>query len=163
MGYGFTAIIVAFLGRLHPFGILLAGLLLALTYIGGDIAQSSMGLPSAAIQLFQGMLLFFLLARRRADQLPRRYLGKDGLMDLSAINPVLLLASLMVASTPILLAALGELVVERAGVLNLGVEGMMITGAIAGFVTAVSTGSPALGFIVAAAVGGGAVADSSAC
>jgi len=62
VGYGFTAIIVAFLGRLHPVGILLAGGLMALTYIGGDIAQSNMGLPSAAIQVFQGMLLFFLLA-----------------------------------------------------------------------------------------------------
>ncbi len=61
-GYGFTAIIVAFLGRLHPVGILLAGVLMALTYIGGEIAQSSMGLPAAAIQVFQGMLLFFLLA-----------------------------------------------------------------------------------------------------
>lgn len=62
VGYGFTAIIVAFLGRLHPIGILLAGGLMALTYIGGDIAQSNLGLPSAAIQVFQGMLLFFLLA-----------------------------------------------------------------------------------------------------
>ncbi|MAC79909.1 MAG: sugar ABC transporter permease [Rhodobacteraceae bacterium] len=61
-GYGFTAIIVAFLGRLHPVGILLAGALMALTYIGGEITQSSMGLPAAAIQVFQGMLLFFLLA-----------------------------------------------------------------------------------------------------
>jgi simple sugar transport system permease protein len=60
--YGFTAIIVAFLGRLHPVGILFAGLLMALTYVGGEIAQSSLGLPSAAIQVFQGMLLFFLLA-----------------------------------------------------------------------------------------------------
>lgn len=62
VGYGFTAIIVAFLGRLHPVGILLAGLLMALTYIGGEIAQSNLGLPAAAIQMFQGMLLFFLLA-----------------------------------------------------------------------------------------------------
>ena len=61
-GYGFTAIIVAFLGRLHPVGILLAGGLMALTYIGGEIAQSNLGLPGAAIQLLQGMLLFFLLA-----------------------------------------------------------------------------------------------------
>lgn len=61
VGYGFTAIIVAFLGRLHPIGILLAGALMALTYIGGEIAQSKLGLPAAAIQLFQGMLLFFLL------------------------------------------------------------------------------------------------------
>ncbi|KIC20199.1 ABC transporter permease [Leisingera sp. ANG-Vp] len=62
VGYGFTAIIVAFLGRLHPVGILLAGGLMALTYIGGDIAQSNLQLPAAAIQVFQGMLLFFLLA-----------------------------------------------------------------------------------------------------
>ena len=62
VGYGFTAIIVAFLGRLNPIGILLAGLLMALTYIGGELAQLTLGLPSAAIQVFQGMLLFFLLA-----------------------------------------------------------------------------------------------------
>lgn len=62
VGYGFTAIIVAFLGRLHPVGILLAGGLMALTYIGGDIASSNLGLPAAAVQVFQGMLLFFLLA-----------------------------------------------------------------------------------------------------
>lgn len=62
VGYGFTAIIVAFLGRLHPVGILLAALLMALTYIGGEMAQFMLGLPAAAIQAFQGMLLFFLLA-----------------------------------------------------------------------------------------------------
>jgi general nucleoside transport system permease protein len=61
VGYGFTAIIVAFLGRLNPVGILFAGLLMALTYIGGELAQFMLGLPSAAIQAFQGMLLFFLL------------------------------------------------------------------------------------------------------
>ena len=60
--FGFTAIIVAFLGRLHPVGILLAGLLMALTYVGGDAAQSAMNLPAAAIQLFQGMLLFSILS-----------------------------------------------------------------------------------------------------
>ena len=74
-------------------------------------------------------------------------------MDLSAISPVLLAASIMVSATPILLAALGELIVERAGVLNLGVEGMMIAGAVTGFVIAVATGSPVLGFLAAA--GGG--------
>ena len=62
VGYGFTAIIVAFLGRLNPVGILFAGLLMALTYIGGEMASTNLGLPSAAIQAFQGMLLFFLLA-----------------------------------------------------------------------------------------------------
>lgn len=79
-------------------------------------------------------------------------------MDLSSINPILLLASLMVAATPILLAAIGELVVERAGVLNLGVEGMMITGAVCGFIVAVATDSPWLGFM-GAAVGGAVLAS----
>ncbi|MFA5949962.1 MAG: ABC transporter permease [Hyphomicrobium sp.] len=62
VGYGFTAIIVAFLGRLHPLGILLSGLLMALTYIGGETAQIEMSLPSSTTSVFQGMLLFFLLA-----------------------------------------------------------------------------------------------------
>ena len=78
-------------------------------------------------------------------------------MDLSSINWILLTASLMVAATPILLAAIGELVVERAGVLNLGVEGMMITGAICGFAISVETQSAGLG-VRAAAVAGAALA-----
>jgi len=77
-------------------------------------------------------------------------------MDASSINPTLLIASLIVASTPIMLAAIGELVVERAGVLNLGVEGMMITGAICGFIVAYETGSPTYG-VIASILGGAAL------
>ena len=72
------------------------------------------------------------------------------------INLSVLIASLMVASVPILLASLGEMVTEKAGVLNLGVEGMMIMGAICGFIVAVNSGSPVLGF-VAGALGGAAL------
>jgi general nucleoside transport system permease protein len=61
-GYGFSAIIVAFLGRLHPIGIVLAALVLAVTYVGGELAQTAVGLPQAATGMFQAMLLFFLLA-----------------------------------------------------------------------------------------------------
>lgn len=61
-GYGFTAIIVAYVGRLHPVGVLLAGLLLALTYLGGETAQIVLNLPVAVTGVFQGLLLFFLLA-----------------------------------------------------------------------------------------------------
>lgn len=61
VGYGFTAIIVAFLGRLNPVGILLAGVVLAGTYIGGENAQFVLKLPAAAVTVFQGMMLFFLL------------------------------------------------------------------------------------------------------
>jgi general nucleoside transport system permease protein len=62
VGYGFTAIIVAFLGRLHPGGIVAAGFVMALTYLGGERAQIAMSLPGATIAVFQGALLFFLLA-----------------------------------------------------------------------------------------------------
>jgi len=61
-GYGFTAIIVAFLGRLHPAGVLVAALVVALAYIGGENAQIEAGLPEAVTGVFQGLLLFFLLA-----------------------------------------------------------------------------------------------------
>ncbi len=60
-GYGYAAIIVAFVGRLHPLGILLASLLMSLLYLGGESAQMDLGLPSAVTGVFQGMLLFFLL------------------------------------------------------------------------------------------------------
>lgn len=60
-GYGFAAIIVAYLGRLHALGIVLAGFLMALIYLGGEAAQVSLQLPAAITGMFQGMLLFFLL------------------------------------------------------------------------------------------------------
>jgi general nucleoside transport system permease protein len=61
-GYGFTAIIVAFLGRLNPVGILVAGLFLALTFIGGESAQISLKVPRDLTNVFQGILLFYVLA-----------------------------------------------------------------------------------------------------
>ena len=61
-GYGFTAIIVAALGRLHPVGIAAAALLMALLYIGGETAQVALQLPRAVSSVFQGLLLMALLA-----------------------------------------------------------------------------------------------------
>ena len=60
--YGFTAIIVAFLGRLNPLGVIIAGVVLAITYVGGDLAQSALQLPNASKGIFQALMLFFLLA-----------------------------------------------------------------------------------------------------
>ncbi|MEM8750839.1 MAG: ABC transporter permease, partial [Pseudomonadota bacterium] len=62
LGYGFTAIIVAFLGRLNPLGIIAAALVLALSSIGGEAAQISLGVSDRAARVFQGLLLFFVLA-----------------------------------------------------------------------------------------------------
>jgi ABC-type uncharacterized transport system permease subunit len=78
-GYGFAAIIVAFVGRLHPVGIVLAALLMSLLYLGGESVQLGLQLPAAVTGLFQGLLLFYLLAAdlfvgfrvRRAPRLER--------------------------------------------------------------------------------------------
>ena len=61
-GYGFAAIIVAFVGRLHPAGAVFSALLMSMFYIGGELAQSRMGLPKSITGVFQGLLLFSLLA-----------------------------------------------------------------------------------------------------
>lgn len=61
-GYGFTAIIVAFLGRLNPIGAIVAGLVLALTFLGGEAAQISLGVSDKVARVFQGLILFFVLA-----------------------------------------------------------------------------------------------------
>lgn len=61
-GYGFAAIIVAFIGRLNAWGIVLGGLLMSLLLLGGESIQMSLGIPSSVTRIFQGILLFFLLA-----------------------------------------------------------------------------------------------------
>ncbi len=61
-GYGFAAIIVAYVGRLHPVGIVFSGVLMSMFYIGGELAQSRLGLPKSITGVFQGLLLFCLLA-----------------------------------------------------------------------------------------------------
>lgn len=61
-GYGFTAIIVCFLGRLNPIGCLIAGIVLAVTYVGGQMAQTSVKIPSSTAGIFQAMMLFLILA-----------------------------------------------------------------------------------------------------
>lgn len=60
--YGFTAIIVAFLGRLHPIGVLIAGVVLAITFVGGQVAQTTVKIPNATAGIFQALMLFFILA-----------------------------------------------------------------------------------------------------
>lgn len=61
-GYGFTAIIVSFLGRLNPIGVLIAGIVLAVTYVGGQVAQTTVHIPNSTAGIFQAMMLFFILA-----------------------------------------------------------------------------------------------------
>jgi ABC-type uncharacterized transport system permease subunit len=62
VGYGFAAIIVAFVGRLHPLGVAISGVLMSMFYLGGELAQSRLQMPKAVTGVFQGMLLFALLS-----------------------------------------------------------------------------------------------------
>ncbi len=149
-GYGFAAIIVAFLGRLNPLGVLFAGLLLALSYIGGEAAQVTLGISDKIAKVFQGILLFFILVLRHAHSLPDQTRdGPRGRAQGSGVGrwtkALQSMLTIITAATPLLIAAMGELVVERSGVLNLGVEGMMVMGAVAGFAVAFMTGSTLLG------------------
>jgi simple sugar transport system permease protein len=75
VGYGFAAIIVAFVGRLHPLGVVLSALLMSMFYIGGELVQSRLGLPRALTEVFQGLLLFALLA---CDAVGRRLARRAG-------------------------------------------------------------------------------------
>ena len=150
-GYGFAAIIVAFVGRLHPVGIVFSAILMSMFYIGGELAQSRLGLPKSLTGVFQGLLLFTLLAcdtlihyRRALDQ---RGAGDTGAHAASMDLPGAPAASraTLNAGTVLAFAALGLLINERAGIVNLGAEGMMLVAAIAGFATAVHTGNDWLG------------------
>ena len=152
-GYGFTAIIVAFLGRLHPVGVLFASLIMALSYLGGEAAQIDLNLPVAVTSVFQGLLLFFLLA---CDVLIHYRIGRGRSHErgrrMSDVA-VLALLTIITSATPLVYAAIGELVTERSGVLNLGVEGMMLAGAVCGFAMAHVSGSATLGLLAGLTAG----------
>jgi ABC-type uncharacterized transport system permease subunit len=169
-GYGFAAIIVAFVGRLHPVGSVFSAVLMSMFYIGGELAQSRLGLPKSLTGVFQGLLLFTLLAcdtlihyrirwkaaqpqaakpSRRPRPPPPSPPERGPEMDSLA----LLLAATFNAGTVLAIAALGLLINERAGIVNLGAEGMMLVAAIAGFATAVNTGNDWLAFAAGAGAG----------
>ena len=146
-GYGFAAIIVAFVGRLHPVGMVFSAILMSMFYIGGELAQSRLGLPKSLTGVFQGLLLFTLLA---CDTLIayRVALASAGAIAHGAASRqpaalmeayALLIAATLNAGTVLALAALGLLINEKAGIVNLGAEGMMLCAAIAGFATVVHT------------------------
>ena len=132
---------------------------MSMFYIGGELAQSRLGLPKSLTGVFQGLLLFALLAcdtlihyRVRWTSAPQpivaaaaRRRGSAGRDDRTHGPFALLIAATLNAGTVLAIAGLGLLINERAGIVNLGAEGMMLVAAIAGFATAVHTGSDWLG------------------
>ena len=147
-GYGFTAIIVAFLGRLNPIGALVAAFALAISYLGGEAAQMALGISDKTGARLPGhAAVLHPRLRLRSSSTALKFIGSRAAAGGGPrMNDQLLsiILTIITASTPLLLAAIGELVVERSGVLNLGVEGMMVMGAVCGFGAALMTGSPLL-------------------
>jgi ABC-type uncharacterized transport system permease subunit len=94
-GYGFAAIIVAFVGRLHPVGIVFSAILMSMFYIGGELAQSRLGLPKSLTGVFQGLLLFTLLACDTLIHYRLRWKGagaqpkSEGLKKTAPVTPAL--------------------------------------------------------------------------
>ncbi len=142
-GYGFTAIAVALLGRLEPFGVVLAGLLFGALEAGAGAMQREAGVPAVAVYVVEAVVIVVVLlaeALRRggsgaiaaigAESAAGRGGGGGTVMEPVAVFGGFLAAAVRVA-TPLLLAATGETVVQRSGVMNLGLEGMMLAGALA--------------------------------
>ncbi len=133
--------------------------MLAVTYVGGQVAQTTVHIPNSTAGIFQAMMLFFILAsdilvRYRVRLIPapaRRPPWQESEMSVDFLIAAFI--TVVGLTTPILLAGLGELVVEKSGVLNLGVEGMMLIGAISGFGVTVMTCNPWLACLGAAAGG----------
>ena len=145
LGYGYTGIVVAALARYNPFAVCLVAFLIGGLENAGNTLQGA-DFPAGLVGVIQGIILFcalggeVLVRYRAAASCARRNgraRGRDGVMlFVTGVNHSLLvvvIASGVAYGTPLLYASLGELLAERSGVLNLGVEGMMLVGAVMGF------------------------------
>ena len=136
-GYGYTGIVVAALARYNPFAVVLVAFL-----IGGlsnaGYALQGVDFPAGLVGMMQGIILFCALGGELLIRYRVRFGGAHGSVEAATERMnnsllVLIASSAVVYGTPLLYAALGELLAERSGVLNLGVEGMMLVGAAMGF------------------------------
>ncbi len=88
LGYGFAAIIVAYVGRLNPIGVIFAAIIMSMFYIGGEMSQSRLGLPKSLTGVFQGLLLFTLLASDTLVQYRLRFASPLGLRSVATAQPL---------------------------------------------------------------------------
>ena len=155
-GYGFTGILVAFLARQHPLAVIPVAILLGGIGASGGLLQRRLDLPDAAVLVLQGILFVALLA---GEGLPPLRAWKARIEPMTAGSlglwtvPIAVLGGAIRVSTPFLFVSLGELVTEKSGRINLGLEGTLIMGAMSGFGVAYLTGSPWLGVLAAGVVG----------
>ncbi len=145
-GYGFIGFLVAWLAGTSASGIVMMSFLFALISSVGDILQITQGVPYAVVNILMAVILFIVLGRQPV--------GSGCAMNSALIVGVI--ASSIMSGTSLLYATLGEIVGERAGIVNLGLEGIMLIGAASGFAATALTGSPYLGIAAAAFAGAAA-------
>ena len=136
-GYGYTAIIIAWLAKLNPLAIIPVSYLFAALLVGGDVIQ-----PAGIAQMLQGVILFVVVGGEMLLQYRIR-IETMSAMELGFL--VTLLAAGIRSGTGILFASIGEIFAERAGVLNVGIEGMMLMGAVTAYGLAYSHRQPVAG------------------
>src|SRR5262249_18168881 len=150
-GFGYAGIVVAMLALLHPLGVVLAAIFVAGIFVGADAMSRSAGVPSYIAQV---MVAAALLAMVTALMFTRyRLRWKSSMNAIEILLSATLWAAAIRIASPLIFATLGELISERAGVLNLGIEGIMTVGAFAGWFTVYQGGDLWLGVVVAALAG----------
>jgi Uncharacterized ABC-type transport system, permease component len=157
-GYGYTGIVIAMLARLNPLGVLPAAIFYAAMITGAEGMSRATGVPVFLADVIQGVSLLAMLTallftqyRLRVARPRMRDLPMHDLM--AQLLQVGFFAALIRIATPLIFATLGELLAERSGVVNLGVEGIMLFSAMTGFTAAYYSGDLWIGIAAAAATG----------
>ena len=181
-GYGFTGILVSFIARHHPLGIIPAAILFGGLGASSGVLQRRLHLPDASVQVLMGIMFVMILlfetlygrlrvfsAAARAHQLQLRSTPEsaprtatsggscpmtESVTDLGLWSlPIAVFGGAIRVGTPFLFVSVGECLTEKAGRVNLGLEGTLVMGAMSGYAISYKTGSPWLGVLVAAGTG----------
>ena len=144
-GFGFMGFLISWLSNGNPVGIFMMSFVIAIITSGGDILQIKQGLPFAVVNILMAITLYVVLARPKPDK-------KEIEMTLLALLGVL--SSAIFTGTSLLYTTLGEVISERAGIVNLGLEGVMLVSAAVGFAVGTTTGNPYLAVLASMLTGG---------
>ncbi len=153
-GYGYSGIVVAMLARLNPLGVVPAAIFLAAVMTGAEAMSRATGVPAFLSDVIQGTALLAMLVALLFTAYRVRRVGAATMsVVLEQIFQVGFLAAIIRIATPLAFATLGEMFSERAGVLNLGIEGIMLLSAMTGFTATSLSGSLWLGVLAAVLTG----------
>ena len=163
-GFGFDGVAIALIAQLNPVGTAIVAFIFAVLRKGASTLQTGMQVPTSVVDIIQALVIIFAVAGTALLKLPaiRQYLNnlksrkeETQLMDafLNVNFLIELLLSTIRMATPILLVALAETYSERAGLVNIGLDGIMSFGALVGFLIGFRTGSPVMGILAGALSG----------